>query len=77
MEIMWQYSAVSFEMLQIGSCLRLNLKKVSDDNAKPLQTSFILQLLKNCMEKGLFKLIYGQVHSTHCIKANAAENWQV
>ena len=29
------------------------------------------------MEKCLFKLIYGQVHSTHCITANAAENWQV
>lgn len=42
MEIIWQYSPVSFEMLQIGSCLRLNLKKVSDDHAKSLQTSFIL-----------------------------------
>ena len=57
MEIMWQYSAVSFEMLQIGSCLRLNLKKVSDDNAKPLQTSFILQLLKKLYK---FKKLHGE-----------------
>ena len=36
MEIIWQYSAVSFEMLQTGSCLRLNLEKVWDDHASSI-----------------------------------------